>query len=366
MEETLENFLVAVAPGIAWTAVGQPFDLVRVRLAASGQFTGVVDCLRTTIRHEGFSAFWKGTTPALLISLPTSFVMFGTYNAFRPATPCWEEQRASYWAQVYSAGAIAGMPLTLFQNPLDVWRTRAQTNRASVSSVAPLASAEAAIVTRAATMTGTTAASSASSAIGSNGSSSVLRGLMLGDRWLLMRGFPLLVARNIGCTGLYFSFYELTTALAARHGWFGGAENRALVCGGVVGVAFTLLTHPLEVVRTNLMNTDSGGVVATTQRLLSGKGGVSTSAGWRALYRGVGVATTKALPVNAAGLWTLAVAQSWVDERRRVRRGQEVQKHAAGIPATSDRGGGAEIARRKTLLYPSGPPVVCERKSTPK
>lgn len=50
------------------TAVGHPFDTVKVRLQTTDKshFRGPVDCLMQTLRKEGLSGLYKGATPPLV------------------------------------------------------------------------------------------------------------------------------------------------------------------------------------------------------------------------------------------------------------------------------------------------------------
>jgi len=269
---------VNLVPGVTWCVVGQPFDLVRVRLAAEspGAYRGAVDCLVKTLRAEGAGALWKGLPPSLLISLPHSCLLFSTYYAFRPKTPDTDDgYTAAFYAEVLRAGMLAGVPITLFQNPLDVWRVRSQMSR-QLSG---------------ATVLGNLLKSAPPS--------------------IFMRGASLTAFRNIPCTGGYMVCYEAVTAYLNARKWF-ASETRALMAGGVVGLFYSLATHPLEVLRANVLNSDatSGGIVRVARKLW-GEGGA------RRMYRGVLVSITKAVPVHAAGLWSLAVVKDLVETRRK-------------------------------------------------
>ena len=136
--DLLKECAAAASPSIAWTSIGMPFDVIRTRLQATSaeRFRGPIHCLQTTLRHEGFSALYKGFVPQLLISMPYSLLMFGTYEQLRPRN-CVVD--LGYFSKVFMAGVGSGVLLTLFQNPLDVWRTRLQTAGTGVSGTAPKA-----------------------------------------------------------------------------------------------------------------------------------------------------------------------------------------------------------------------------------
>jgi hypothetical protein len=62
-----------------------PLDVTKTRLAASksGQFKGIWHCIQMTIRHEGYSAMYKGVRPALAAIIPASGVDLAVYNTLR-------------------------------------------------------------------------------------------------------------------------------------------------------------------------------------------------------------------------------------------------------------------------------------------
>lgn len=331
VEEAIEKMMVAVAPGFAFVAIGQPFDLVRVRLAAATAgapaYAGAVDCAATTFKREGLLVFWKGAAPALLMNVPSSGLFFGTYKHFRPPLPRPGGATADWYARVFGAGMLAGLPMCSFANPLDVWRVRAQTE------VKPTAGGSGA-------------------AAGSQ--TSVLQRLLAGPRHILMRGFSLTLFRNVPGSGVYFLGYEGAVRNMERRGWFHSDQDRALWAGGLVGLGFNLVFHPLEVVRVNVMNADVGTVRATAQQLVA-RGGL------RALYRGVAVTTARAVLLNASGLWVLESVQAIVDgrhRRRSSRRDTRPEGHRGVCPA---RGGeptpmpaAGRLVRRITMS-PVGP-----------
>ena len=199
----MEDLLVTITPGFAWVLCGQPFDVIRVRLAAqAGKYAGAIDCTRQTLATEGLFALWKGATPALLINVPYSMIMFGVYYSMRPADSGPEARDAGWYAGVFRGGLVAGIPMTLIQNPLDCWRVRCATAGAGVSGVA------------------------------------VLRQTLSSEPpSVLMRGFWITALRNLPGNGLYFCSYEWALGLFQRRGWLGrrGAGGDEAMRSAVVG-----------------------------------------------------------------------------------------------------------------------------------
>ena len=132
----------ASTTAVAWTLVGNPFNVITVRLqtASPAQYTSAWACLRTTVAQEGVLTLWKGFAPAVLASVPYSISLFGTFSYFRPPRPARAQSltngaMAHHLAGVFGAGFVSGIVLTLLQNPFDVWRTRLQASTTSSPTV---------------------------------------------------------------------------------------------------------------------------------------------------------------------------------------------------------------------------------------
>jgi len=275
----------SAAPAFAWAGIGVPFDVIRTRLQTTSQarFRSAWHCLTHTVRTEGVLALWKGLTPQILISLPSSTLLFGTYSALRPerprlATGSGAEWR-SFYAGVFGAGFGSGVSLTVLQNPLDVWRTQLQTSYGGESPPPPPP---------------TTAR----------------------NAW---RGVSLTAVRNLPGNGVFFLLHEcLDVNVRERISREGSPISPALarlLCGGATGVLFNLLLSPVDVVRSRLMATESGGVLFHTRAVLREHGAL------RGFFRGADVTVLKAFPTNAVGFLALSKAK-WLlgvedDEQRR-------------------------------------------------
>ena len=298
----IRHFLANCAPGIAWVIVGQPFDVVQVRLqttispAAAAdastssslssqprqQFRGAWHCLRSTVAREGILALWKGGVPQVLLSVPYASIMFTTYQWLKPASPpLGSHVTEDYYNGVFAAGCACGVPLTLLQNPLDVWRTRLQT------SYNP----------------------------GVRGSA-VLRGLYA-DRKALLRGTSITFIRNTLGNGFFFCCYEASTrAWDSRFSDKNSSGEpdtsvmrtflRSMACGGITGIAFNGLFHPLMTVRANMQTVGSEGTPAEVAR------GIYRTSGIPGFFRGVSIVLFRSAPVNAAGFGAMELAKRFL------------------------------------------------------
>ncbi|KFA77058.1 hypothetical protein S40288_07469 [Stachybotrys chartarum IBT 40288] len=79
------GFVAGVFSGIAKLSVGHPFDTVKVRLQTtdSSRFSGPLQCLVQTVRHEGVRGLYKGATPPLVGWMVMDSTMLGSLTVYR-------------------------------------------------------------------------------------------------------------------------------------------------------------------------------------------------------------------------------------------------------------------------------------------
>ncbi|KXX75668.1 Mitochondrial substrate carrier family protein L [Madurella mycetomatis] len=80
-----KGFVAGVFSGIAKLSVGHPFDTIKVRLQTSSQarFSGPLQCLTQTLRHEGIFGLYKGATPPLVGWMFMDSIMLGSLSVYR-------------------------------------------------------------------------------------------------------------------------------------------------------------------------------------------------------------------------------------------------------------------------------------------
>lgn len=119
------------AAGICATTVSDailtPMDAVKQRLQLRLQnYNGMVDCLRTVIRNEGVFSLYASYTTTLLMNIPYHAIYFASYESLRRAFKRGTEQEFDPIAHLM-AGAGAGSTAAAITNPMDVAKTRLQT-----------------------------------------------------------------------------------------------------------------------------------------------------------------------------------------------------------------------------------------------
>lgn len=121
--------------GACATIVGDglmtPLDVVkqRMQLAAQGTYTSVLACARQVYINHGLRAFFASYKATLLMNVPFTAVYFSGYEAAKHAILDWRGIDNSQFSvsSHCTAGALAGAAAAAATNPLDVVKTRLQT-----------------------------------------------------------------------------------------------------------------------------------------------------------------------------------------------------------------------------------------------
>ncbi|GAA5858957.1 hypothetical protein JCM8547_007174 [Rhodosporidiobolus lusitaniae] len=88
----LKGFAAGTASGITKLIVGQPFDMVKVRVQCSppGLYSGPLDALRKTVGGEGLRALYKGATPPAIGWTLSDSMLMGSLHQYRVWIAAWE------------------------------------------------------------------------------------------------------------------------------------------------------------------------------------------------------------------------------------------------------------------------------------
>jgi len=92
---TSVSFMCGLVSSSVGMAVSYPLILVRTRLQVQGSspksvlYTGAWDCMRKTVKAEGFGGLMKGFVPNLLKGAPAAAVNFAMYEAAKDAISAW-------------------------------------------------------------------------------------------------------------------------------------------------------------------------------------------------------------------------------------------------------------------------------------
>ncbi|KAI9449415.1 mitochondrial carrier [Lactarius psammicola] len=137
MSQTAKDLTAGTTGGMAQVLVGQPFDIVKVRMqtSAKGTYSGMLDCAGGILRNEGPLAFYKGTlTPLLGIGACVS-IQFGVLEYTKRYFTAQNirsgkgvaQSAALSTPQLLVAGALAGLGNGFVSGPVEHIRIRLQT-----------------------------------------------------------------------------------------------------------------------------------------------------------------------------------------------------------------------------------------------
>ncbi|KAB5533648.1 mitochondrial carrier domain-containing protein [Coniochaeta sp. 2T2.1] len=287
-KQTAKDLFAGAAGGVAQVLLGQPFDIVKVRLQTTTQYPSALSAARSILAQEGATAFYKGTlTPLLGIGACVS-IQFGAFHAARR----WFEDRnvaasatklpqLSY-SQYYAAGAFAGVANSVISGPIEHVRIRLQTQPHGAGKL----------------YTGPV------DCVRKLMSPAVGGGFFKG----LYRGEAVTVLREAQAYGVWFCTFEwLMNSDAARNGidrkdvptW------KVAFYGGLAGEALWLASYPFDVIKSK-MQTDGFGKDTRYKSMRDAFKQTWRLEGMRGFWKGLAPTLLRAMPVSAG---TFAVVE---------------------------------------------------------
>ncbi|KIY44767.1 mitochondrial NAD transporter [Fistulina hepatica ATCC 64428] len=287
-----------------------PLDVVKTKLqaqrAVQGQhgYEGIVDTVRSIIKHDGFRGLYRGLGPTILGYLPTWAIYFAVYDAIKThfgEMPLGAEQDAHYqhdhvtvypaaqvkgyqplirenpWSLHIMSAMVAGAASTCLTTPLWVIKTRFMTQRRDEPRFRHTLDA-------------------ARSIYRAEGVKAFYRGLL-----------PSLL--GITHVAVQFPLYEQLKMWARRYEGHEPSSQAILLCSATAKMTASIATYPHEVIRTRLqiqrlllseqhvVDTSRRGVISTTKKIIRREG-------WRALYKGLSINLLRTVPNSAVTMLT--------------------------------------------------------------
>lgn len=289
LNRMFKDLFAGAVGGVAQVLIGQPFDIVKVRLQTTSQYSGALDAATQIYKSEGALAFYKGTlTPLIGIGVCVS-VQFGGFHYARRAfearnTANYGSAHLSY-SQYYAAGAFAGVSNTVLSSPIEHIRIRLQTQPHGANRLY-------------------------------NGPIDCVRKLSAHQGVLggVYRGTAVTFLREAQAYGVWFTTFEYLMNTDAKRNNIKREDISTLkvaMYGGLAGEMLWLSSYPFDVVKSK-MQTDGFGekmqyksmrdCFAKTYRL-EGLGG---------FWRGIGPTLLRAMPVSAGTFATVEVTMRMI------------------------------------------------------
>ncbi|KAI5863867.1 mitochondrial carrier [Durotheca rogersii] len=284
--DTAKDLFAGAAGGIAQVLIGQPFDIVKVRLQTSAAYSSALDAAASIYAKEGPLAFYKGTlTPLLGIGACVS-IQFGAFGyarryfeAANTRSPSGSKELG--YGQYFAAGSFAGVANSVISGPIEHVRIRLQTQP---HGAARLYAGPFDCIRQLSARAG------------------VLGGLY--------RGEVVTIWREAAAYGTWFLTFEyLMNADVARNRLASRADVpswKVALYGGLAGEALWLASYPLDVVKSK-MQTDGFGKDMRYRSMRDCFAQTWRAEGARGFWKGIGPTLLRAMPVSAG---TFAVVEA--------------------------------------------------------
>jgi len=289
LKRTLKDLFAGAVGGVAQVLLGQPFDIVKVRLQTTSQYTGALDAATQIYKNEGPAAFYKGTlTPLVGIGACVS-VQFGGFHyarrAFEARNSASGHAAQLSYPQYYAAGAFAGIANSVLSSPIEHIRIRLQTqphgaNRlyaGPVDCVRKLSAHQ-----------------------------GVLRGVY--------RGTAVTYMREAQAYGVWFTTFEyLMNADAARNNIKREDVStlKVAVYGGLAGEMLWISSYPFDVVKSK-MQSDGFGKDMKYLSMRDCFAKTYRAEGLGGFWKGIGPTLLRAMPVSAGTFATVEIVMRMI------------------------------------------------------
>lgn len=264
-------------------SLGQPFDIVKVRLQTTTQYSSALNAATSIYKNEGALAFYKGTlTPLIGIGACVS-VQFGAFHEARR----WFEARNTEnhkkpglgYGQYFAAGAFAGVSNSVLSGPIEHVRIRLQSQPHGAGKLynGPLDCVR---------------------KLGAH--EGILRGLY--------RGEVVTIWREAFAYGAWFASFEYMMNSDAARNKIDRKDIPAYKIafyGGIAGEILWLASYPFDVIKSK-MQTDGFGKDRKYSSMRDCFAQTFRDGGARGFFRGLAPTLVRAMPVSAG---TFAVVE---------------------------------------------------------
>lgn len=127
---TLKDFCCGTFAGWLQVIVGQPFDIIKVRIQAQSHinpiYLNTMDCAKKIYMNEGFMAFYKGTLSPLIGVGACVSIQFGVNEACKRFWKKYTHSERMSLLSLSTCGGIAGLVNSVVSIPVEHIRIKMQ------------------------------------------------------------------------------------------------------------------------------------------------------------------------------------------------------------------------------------------------
>ncbi|CAM9114948.1 unnamed protein product [Chrysoparadoxa australica] len=273
----LKDILSGTVAGFAQVASGHPLDTIKVRLQTQSnvnpEFSGMGDCFRKTMEREGVMGLYAGAASPLMGAMAHNAGVFFSYGKAKEIVGGGKPLEIY---QYYQAGALAAIPITVVESPVDFFKIQLQAQVGEGKY---------------------------------NGVVDCGKQIISQRGWIgAYQGFAPTIIRNMPCFGGYFCAFEATKKAFTKEG-----ETPSLpVCflaGGSAGFAFWGLLYPLETIKTRMQGDNPDPAKRLYKSMADCWAKTYAEGGVKSFFKGYVPSLARAVPVNAAIFTGFTAAQ---------------------------------------------------------
>ena len=241
----------AICSAFVSVSVGFPLDVLKVRLQTS-YYRSFTDCLKITVKEDGFRALYRGIIPVMFTAAITRSLSFHWYIQGK------EFYQKQEWNPSYSylfGGFYCGLLSSFLIGPYECIKVIRQTSSLSTKTV--------------------------------------IKGLYnrYGIRGFFI-GFPTQVGRDVLATTAYFGIYEYMNVYLANHNF--PSWQRYMISGSLSGALAWVIIFPIDVIKSTIQR-NSLKYRSTWSEVLTKR----SKEGYSFLYRGLYPTLIRAIPLHA-------------------------------------------------------------------
>ena len=281
LNRKLKDIAAGFIGGATQVLIGQPADLVKIRLQTSTTPTTSAQVIKNVIRNEGLLAFYKGTLPPLFgVGACVSLQFYGFHECKRQLLKLSNKNELNLWPQTYIAGAVAGIVNTPVTAPVEQLRILSQSNTKSASN--SLLSTVKKIYAE--------------------------RGFTNG----IYRGFTVTLLRETQAYGVWFLAYEsLISYIQSSRGYKSRNDISTvelLTAGALAGNALWLSSYPIDVIKSNIQSDKIGPESRFNGSMSLAAKHIFKTNGWLGFWKGLAPCLVRAVPCSAGTFASVELA----------------------------------------------------------
>jgi len=311
LRASLQDIAAGTAGGLCTVLVGHPLDTIKVRLqtaAAGTKRMSMMDCIRFTIREEGWRGFYKGMQSPLAGEGFFNAVQFLSYGAIKrvllertegfgvpsnvahvhaPGGARVAQERTDLSVPEYFiAGGLTGFACVFVETPIDLFKSQLQTQVFRAQPLFHTFPQSLRYVWREAG----------------------LRGCYQGMFATFMRTTP--------GTACYFGVYEAVKLQQTKPGHSKSDLGPAqlLLAGGCGGTAFWLSSYPMDSIKSSVQADAIRPSERTYASYLDCARQLYREGGVARFYRGLVPCLLRSFPANAACFYAYEQSLKWLDK----------------------------------------------------